>query len=859
MKISDLDTITFSDIEPDSERKTTEDVSQYLRNFEDCLENYDTDFPFSLLHYAILFRRFSAVYDMLVSMQEHLYELLHIEGPDGYESITPLVCLKWNMFYIYAYDDKHGTNIIEMIEPYLDEVENVDEKLEYDEKIDEKVELSVFSLVWDCVQPMLDVIYYEKQELASKQLKNNSGSVVIDEVGTGKTVTALYAMRDVIEENSGDDYFAAILVVCPYNKREDWQNDIRRQLGRYAHIVEQGDDGRMYEDDMKRAFFHSDEHLIMISGQKQSQFSKNGTSSALKGSLETYNKDYPWDLVIIDEAHMSFDNYKSIIANKIMLLTATPVVVNSKGKRDFRNYSDLLGLITRKKFYNYEINPVYNYLPSENDIFVNWFREDFGRYAAERSIKFVGCERHEKRDEVYRFIKNEKGTLTALAYDQDDWYLFKKAKDNGYDDIPENVLNDKIDKLISLLQKNSKSYIVFCEHQYVVECIFNELKNVFCNDIVALKYGKNENQIGLGNVPDGQLINTLMHALREDRRVILITTGKSGGTGLNLGEFDGVIHYELPFTSIELEQRFGRVDRIDSQNNSREKEMIFLLNKCGDDDNDLIVNRMLYYCTTKIDITCQYMPVRNTVLYYPEFIKRNGLVIRDALVKLQNNAELSEENEEFIKSLKRQRTEKEKSITANELWNNFSGSDNNRAVYAKCKTAVGDEKISGVPDVFYKELSEYVEYVDKIKKEINQFKSEYHKYLDTRKIVLNWLAIIGLIETEEESDIFVRNDSVEDLGADTPDTEETDDEEKINSNLIDNSETEEDDEINHGTIQGKIKDLINKVDEVDLDHLELQGFSSEGVFVYADKTIKRCLVSEYRKGAFTEKQVDYDK
>jgi len=35
MEISDLDTITFSDIEPDSERKTTEDVSQYLRNFEE--------------------------------------------------------------------------------------------------------------------------------------------------------------------------------------------------------------------------------------------------------------------------------------------------------------------------------------------------------------------------------------------------------------------------------------------------------------------------------------------------------------------------------------------------------------------------------------------------------------------------------------------------------------------------------------------------------------------------------------------------------------------------------------------------------------------------------------------------------
>ncbi len=56
MKISDLETITFSELEPDSERRTTEDVVQYLKNFESCIENYETDFPFSLLHYAFVFR-----------------------------------------------------------------------------------------------------------------------------------------------------------------------------------------------------------------------------------------------------------------------------------------------------------------------------------------------------------------------------------------------------------------------------------------------------------------------------------------------------------------------------------------------------------------------------------------------------------------------------------------------------------------------------------------------------------------------------------------------------------------------------------------------------------------------------------
>ncbi len=92
-----------------------------------------------------------------------------------------------------------------------------------------------------------------------------------------------------------------------------------------------------------------------------------------------------------------------------------------------------------------------------------------------------------------------------------------------------------------------------------------------------------------------------------------------------------MIHYELPFTSIELEQRFGRVDRINTIMSGNTKDMIFLLNECQDDENDMEINRMLYYCTTKIDVACQFMPIRNTILYYPEFIKRNRKAIRESL------------------------------------------------------------------------------------------------------------------------------------------------------------------------------------------------------------------------------------
>lgn len=152
----------------------------------------------------------------------------------------------------------------------------------------------------------------------------------------------------------------------------------------------------------------------------------------------------------------------------------------------------------------------------------------------------------------------------------------------------------------------------------------------------------------------GQLIDTLIQELHNKKRVLFVTTGKTGGTGLNLGEFDGVIHYELPFTSIELEQRFGRVDRIDTQQDTKERDMIFILNECNDDENDNEMNRMLYYCITKIDRTCERMPVRNTVLYYPEFIRRNGERLIKSLEAESNNEVLSEENETEAKKYKRE-------------------------------------------------------------------------------------------------------------------------------------------------------------------------------------------------------------
>lgn len=808
---------------------STDDILDRLTSYEKCEEKFATNYPFSLLHYAFIFRRFDIVSRMLSDLSaEEIEKAVHFVGKE-YEWITPLVCAKWNLNYITAYDEKNGTDIYNCLEPYLAEVEHIDEVMEYTDFVDSDGN-DVYDIFWNGNQPVLDVIYYPRQVLASEQVANNDFSIVMDEVGTGKTVSALYAVRDALQTSISEGRKAKVLVVCPYNKREDWQSDIRRQLGRFAHIIEQGDKGEMYDGNLKNVFFKNTEHLIMIAGQKQGS-DKNGSYSALKGTVEIFSENENWDLVIIDEAHISFDNYFGIRANKVMLLTATPIVVNAKGKRLFEDYIGLVESILDKSI-TADIDPIIKSEPSASDVYVNWFREDMGQLSAERKIRFVSCKRWADRDDIFYTIKDDKGALAALQYDQDDDYLYWAATEQyGYGNIHEVKKNGKLERLIELLHENNKSYIIFCEHRYIVDNIFTQLKDIFTDCIVAEKYNKYENQYGLENVQDGQLINTLMQSLRSRKRVIFITTGKTGGTGLNLGEFDGVVHYELPFTSIELEQRFGRVDRIDTQRDVKSRDMVFLLNECKNDENDLEINRMLYYCTTKIDVTCQFMPIRNTVLYYPEFIKRNGKAIRESMEYYKKEYVLSEENEQKMKMIRRNIRQYEKRIKEDPMWHRIESFGRNLRLSAV--EALSREKRDDISDEYYSILSDYLEYWKNTKPDRTAYQKMYRMFLESKKNANNWLAIIGLIRVESDSDIFV--------GAESSNDEE---EQKITRN--DNQTVKPPKK--QQTIRQQIDEIVNLIDECVFDDDELRSFSSEGIFCYKDGMIYRAKVDRYRAG-----------
>ena len=835
MELKSLESITLAELKPAKVRKDLKKVSKYLKNFECCIENYDPAFPFSILHYAFMFRRFDAVAMIKKSLPENEWnEALLINGPKEHEWITPLVCAKWNISYLYGYDEHIANDLEEM----LDKINHIDHVAEYTDIVDENNNKNIFDIFWGDRQPLLDIIYYKKQELASIQVEKNSASLVMDEVGTGKTVSAIYAIRNTIENCKKLKRRSRILIVCPNNKREDWQNDIRRQLGRYAHIVEQSDNGDMYSDDLKKVFFRSGEEIIMISGQKGGNDGK-GSHTELKNSIKRYSEDNNWDLVVIDEGHISFNNYEDISAERAMIMTATPIVVNASGKRDFTDYLLLLSKITGKLILSHDIDPVKHYCPDENDVYVNWFKEDMGINSAERNIQFISCRRSEERDELYYHIVGDKGVLTALQYDQDDDYLFSKYNEMYSDDKRHLEHNYKLDKLIELLRESHKSYIIFCEHTDVVDLIYSRLTGgyIFEDLVIAKKYGKIEDNKGIENIANGQLINALIQELRNNRRVLFVTTGKTGGTGLNLGYFDGVIHYELPFTSIELEQRFGRVDRIDTKHDFKKRDMIFMLNECRPDENDAERNRMLYYCVNKIDITCKYMPIRNTVLYYPEFIKRNRDALRKSLSAQKVNPVLSENNERKIKSFKKQRRAYEKQIKDNPMYKIIS-SDEKESVH-KCVTRVLNTEInSNLDEAYYSLLKKYINNREKHKEDINRYDREIGSFRELRRQVNSWLEIVGLCEFDNEDEIMIGLEQSDDFDNQVISLEKAD-------NVLSPDEQEHTDEKN---IQKQICSLLEMLDSEDFNDLELKGFSSDGIFCYIDKHIYRSTVDRYRKG-----------
>lgn len=444
-----------------------------MGNIDNYFENGQYADEIEKLFYAIMYRQWETV-DKIIENNNWNWKDIRDSEYKGNPKITIKKCFEYNLDFLKSMKNKLVyEKICSRLGDDFKKVTNSNEVNTYDDRrfFDNK---SVIDVFWDGKQPVLNLKYYEKQTMAARQVMKNHASIVLDEVGTGKTVAGIFTIQQVIQErvdelkdNDQIEDQVAILIICPYNKREDWHSDILRQLGRESIVIDQSDNGKiLLQKSCRQGIPH-----IYISGNRRAKDESKSKSQLKKSFYKYHNK--PWDLVIIDECHNCYNNYSEIECKRILLLTATPIVVReSKGLLSFENYKSLM----RGVSYASSIDPIKKQIVSEDDVFVCNFKEDiFNNIKIERQIRFVECDRDPRRQEWFEKIRYKKDFFSAIFSDQDDQSLANKMGEVFPDRIYNIEKNYKLEELVKIIlgkdgyeDYREDSILIFCETKAVV-------------------------------------------------------------------------------------------------------------------------------------------------------------------------------------------------------------------------------------------------------------------------------------------------------------------------------------------------------------------------------------------------------
>lgn len=128
------------------------------------------------------------------------------------------------------------------------------------------------------------------QMLNGKRVQNNDVIYIFDEVGCGKTISAIIAMASVITKKENESGRANILVITPKSVSEQFLSEIKKTL-----VIE--------NDEIVV------KNMAYLTTEKTKKYISNISNSchtiivANKEKAENLKMGQPWDLIIIDEAH----------------------------------------------------------------------------------------------------------------------------------------------------------------------------------------------------------------------------------------------------------------------------------------------------------------------------------------------------------------------------------------------------------------------------------------------------------------------------------------------------------------------------------------------------------------------------
>ena len=346
-------------------------------------------------------------------------------------------------------------------------------------------------------------------------------------------------------------------------------------------------------------------------------------------TVEEYYKYNDWGQTRIaserrDNTNTIFKDICSLDAKKVMFLTATPYKYDKDF--DFVNYA-LVGtkittenlIVHKNNFPNMEwISSLYTLSDNGYEKMIKsnsslMFKEIAQAIPMSGEGKIEGIEGKERKVEIWDEVTNDgdsKNVNNRLLYE-------KLIGDNG-------ILRDREHKnrVIIFVSNSNEGQLIFekifsneyridedSDHKYTdtkskISCEF--IMNKFGNAPNLEKYSREQE----GGIPD-----------------ILIATWQVAQVGVNLPTYNYVINYHIPPVPGHLEQRYGRIDRLNSKRNPL-YNIYYLDNEVSTQVYRVNLIRALYAYKKEIMEIPHNIPVKNF------------LICKDLKVKMINRDEL---------------------------------------------------------------------------------------------------------------------------------------------------------------------------------------------------------------------------
>jgi SNF2 family DNA or RNA helicase len=403
------------------------------------------------------------------------------------------------------------------------------------------------------------------------------------DMGTGKTKTAL----DLFGAYYLDQKVDRLLVVTKFSTRRNWAREVGIHLPFDADVmILDTSKGKAFDD----WNLNSDMLKILIVG----------TESLAAGSAMAYASKFVSVStrvgMIVDEAHM-IKNHAAVRSNNCMklgnsaaykvIMTGTPVangpmdvfmqfefldrnIIGIGDFYSFRNRYAIMGGFEGKQIVGYQnlgelielVSPyVYQVRKSEvltelppkvyevREVSMTDEQKRLYRELAKKNKAVTGDRGIMVKTVLERMLRLQEVTGGVITYERNP-DMFDPSK---YEHCRISGKNPKIEELLSIVEENPVSTIVWCRFLEEIRMVSEALRSVYgAQSVVEIH----------GGVSEADRDHNVHHTFQSGKAQFLVGNAATGGVGLNMTRAELVVYFSNSFSFTDREQSEDRAHRI---------------------------------------------------------------------------------------------------------------------------------------------------------------------------------------------------------------------------------------------------------------------------------------------------------